>query len=83
MNSYLTLLLLLIINIPLKAKTVKIAAAADLRFAMSEIVKAYQSKKTDANIDVVYGSSGNAYTQISNGAPFDIFFRPTLCMLKN
>jgi len=27
-----------------------------------------------ANIEVIYGSSGNAFTQISNGSPFDLYF---------
>lgn len=56
------------------AQTVKIAAAADLRYAMDEVVKAYKKNYSSANIEVIYGSSGNAFTQISNGAPFDMYF---------
>ncbi|MDP3914624.1 MAG: molybdate ABC transporter substrate-binding protein [Bacteroidota bacterium] len=57
-----------------QAQTVKIAAAADLRYAMDEVVKAYKKTNPGANIEVIYGSSGNAFTQISNGAPFDVYF---------
>lgn len=57
-----------------QAQTVKIAAAADLRYAIDEVVKAYKKSNSGANIEVIYGSSGNAYTQISNGAPFDLYF---------
>lgn len=61
-------------SINLHAQKLKIAAAADLRFAMDEIVKIYTKQNPHATIDVIYGSSGNAFTQISNGAPFDIYF---------
>lgn len=56
------------------AKTLTIAAAADLRYVMDEAL--IQFRKTNPNIDVrpVYGSSGNFYAQIRNGAPFDLFF---------
>ncbi|MDO8930691.1 MAG: molybdate ABC transporter substrate-binding protein [Bacteroidota bacterium] len=57
-----------------QAQTVKIAAAADLRYAMDEVVKAFKKSNSGANIEVIYGSSGNAFTQISNGAPFDLYF---------
>jgi molybdate transport system substrate-binding protein len=62
------------LSISLQAQKVKIAAAADLRYAMDEIVKAYKASKPNADIEVIYGSSGNAFTQISNGAPFDVYF---------
>lgn len=67
-------ILLLALSISLQAQKVKIAAAADLRYAMDEIVKAYKKSKPKADIETIFGSSGNAYTQISNGAPFDIYF---------
>jgi molybdate transport system substrate-binding protein len=57
-----------------QAQTVKIAAAADLRYAMDEVVKEFKKNNSGANIEVIYGSSGNAFTQISNGAPFDVYF---------
>jgi molybdate transport system substrate-binding protein len=58
----------------LQAQSFTVAAAADLRYAMDEIIKTYKSEKLGITIDVIYGSSGNLYQQISNNAPFDIFF---------
>ncbi|MDP3431453.1 MAG: molybdate ABC transporter substrate-binding protein [Bacteroidota bacterium] len=66
--------LLMSISIGLQAQTVKVAAAADLRYAMDEVVKEFRKTNSGANIEVIYGSSGNAFTQISNGAPFDVYF---------
>jgi molybdate transport system substrate-binding protein len=56
------------------ADSLRVAAAADLKFAMDDIVASYRLSKPDANIEVVYGSSGNFKTQILQGAPFDLFF---------
>ncbi len=52
---------------------VSIAAAADLQFAMADL--AHQFEKATGNaIHVSYGSSGNFFSQLQNGAPFDLFF---------
>lgn len=51
-----------------------IAAAADMKYAMNEIVAAYMQLHSDVKINTVYGSSGNTFTQISNGAPYDIYY---------
>jgi molybdate transport system substrate-binding protein len=64
----------IIVAMSTQAQTVKISAAADLRYALDEVIKEYKKSDSGTVIDVVYGSSGNAFTQISNGAPFDIFF---------
>jgi molybdate transport system substrate-binding protein len=56
------------------AEKVTIAAAADLRFAMDEIVNAFKSTNPGAEVEVVYGSSGNFYAQLKQGAPYDLFF---------
>ena len=45
-----------------------LAAAADLNFALDDIAAHYPGQ-----LRVSYGSSGNLFTQISNGAPFDLF----------
>jgi len=54
-------------------KTVRVAAAADLRTAMPEIARAFE-KQAGTSVEVSYGSSGNFYAQIQNGAPVDVFF---------
>jgi len=52
----------------------RIAAAADMRFAMDEVIGAFRQKYPTVRVEVTYGSSGNFYAQLSNHAPFDIFF---------
>ena len=51
---------------------VKVAAAADLTFALAELAPVYESQ-THNKLRIVYGSSGNFFSQIQNGAPFDVF----------
>ncbi len=55
------------------ARELTVAAASDLAFALPEIVSAFE-KKTGHTVRVSYGSSGNFYSQLSQGAPFDLFF---------
>jgi molybdate transport system substrate-binding protein len=52
---------------------VKIAAASDLKFAMTDLA-AQHEKNTGVKISASYGSSGNFFAQLQNGAPFDLFF---------
>jgi len=63
------------------AQDLTIAAAADLQFAMPDIASRFQ-KETGKNVRVVYGSSGNFFEQIENGAPFDMFFSANLDYAK-
>ena len=53
---------------------VTIAAAADLKFALAEIAKAYEATNKDDKVKVTFGASGKLTTQITEGAPFDLFF---------
>ena len=50
-----------------------IAAAADLKFALDEVVRAFHGHHAGIQVQVTYGSSGNFYSQLSNRAPFDLF----------
>jgi len=52
---------------------IAVAAAADLKFAMGELAANFE-KQTGNKVNVTYGSSGNFFSQIQNGAPFDLFF---------
>ena len=56
------------------ADKVTIAAASDLKFCLDEIVTEFKQTHAGADIDVIYGSSGNFKTQIEQGAPFDLYF---------
>ena len=51
-----------------------IAAAADLKFALDEIIVSFKSTHPAAQIETIYGSSGQFSTQIRQGAPYDIYF---------
>ena len=53
---------------------ITIAAAADLRFAMDEIVVLFNKAHPDDQVEVIFGSSGKFNTQIQQGAPYDMYF---------
>ena len=59
------------------AQEITVAAAADLQFAMQDVSARFQ-KETGKTIKLIYGSSGNFFQQIQNGAPFDMFFSANL-----
>jgi molybdate transport system substrate-binding protein len=56
-----------------QGKEIRIAAAADLQFAMGEFSETFE-KLTGTRVNATYGSSGNFFSQMQNGAPFDLFF---------
>jgi len=56
------------------AEKITVAAAADLKFAMDEIVIGFKKNHSGDEVQVVYGSSGKFHTQIQQGAPYDLFF---------
>jgi len=51
----------------------RIAAASDLQ-AVFPVLAARFERETRHKVDVSFGSSGNFFAQIQNGAPFDVFF---------
>jgi len=63
------------------AQEITVAAAADLQFAMQDIAARFQ-KETGKAVKLIYGSSGNFFQQIPNGAPFDMFFSANLDYAK-
>ena len=63
----------LLSSIGCPAEQLAVAAAADLNFAMKEIAQRYQ-QSTGNTLKLSFGSSGNFFVQIQNGAPFDLFF---------
>lgn len=55
------------------AQEITVAAAADLQFAFQDVAARFQ-KDTSHPVKLVFGSSGNFFAQIQNGAPFDVYF---------
>lgn len=55
------------------AQSLRIAAASDLQFALADLAVQYE-KQSGEKLAITYGSSGNFFAQIQNGAPFDLFF---------
>jgi molybdate transport system substrate-binding protein len=51
----------------------RIAAAADLQFALGDAIKGFQQQHDNIKIEPVYGSSGVFYAQLVNHAPFDVY----------
>lgn len=59
------------------AQQLSVAAAADLQFAFQDVATRFE-KDTGHHVQLIFGSSGNFYTQIQNGAPFDLYFSADL-----
>ncbi|MGH9742484.1 MAG: molybdate ABC transporter substrate-binding protein [Candidatus Acidiferrum sp.] len=68
-------LIILLFRTELNAQghNLRIAAAADLQFAMQDLAAQFEAR-TRSKVEVTYGSSGNFFSQLQNGAPFDLFF---------
>lgn len=56
----------------LHAQDLTIAAASDLQAALPTLVVRFE-QATGRTVRVTFGSSGNFFAQIQNGAPFDVF----------
>ena len=54
------------------ATPITVAAASDLKFAIEEVAKGFE-QKTGQRLRLIFGSSGNFYAQILQGAPFHVF----------
>ncbi len=58
---------------PPGATAIRIAAASDLRFALEELLTSFRAANPSLKVEASYGSSGNFFAQIREGAPFDVF----------
>jgi molybdate transport system substrate-binding protein len=72
LNRVLTVACLLLAWRGASAQGLTVAAASDLQSAMPAIASQFENE-TGQRIRVTFGSSGNFFAQIQNGAPFDVF----------
>lgn len=54
-------------------RTIRVAAAANLRGALEEVISGFQAKHPGVEVQPSYGASGVFFAQIQQGAPFDLF----------
>lgn len=74
----LTTFLLVALLVPFSAsQEVTVAAAADLQFVLQELAARFQAE-TGTKANLIFGSSGNFFQQIKNGAPIDLFLSANL-----
>jgi molybdate transport system substrate-binding protein len=52
---------------------VRVAAAADLKFALDEVIARFREKNPTVRVEPAYGSSGNIHAQLRQRAPYDIY----------
>jgi molybdate transport system substrate-binding protein len=67
------LLSLVLLSASVHAEEITVAAASDLQFALTDLAARFQ-KETGNSVKLTFGSSGNFFAQIQNGAPFDLLF---------
>jgi molybdate transport system substrate-binding protein len=58
---------------PAAQRSVAVAVASNLKPAFEEIASRFQVKNPGVEVKATFGSSGNFFAQIANGAPFDLF----------
>jgi molybdate transport system substrate-binding protein len=63
---------------PPGARQVRVAAAADLRFALEAAAREFRAVHPDVAVEAAYGSSGNFHAQLLHEAPFDVFLSADL-----
>ena len=55
------------------ALTVRVAAAADLKFALDVIVARLATRQPSIRVETTYGSSGSMHAQLRQRAPYDVY----------
>ena len=55
------------------ANTITVAVAANVSYAIDELVAEFNKTNPDTKVQVTLGSSGKFTAQIESGAPFDVF----------
>ncbi|MGV8135128.1 MAG: molybdate ABC transporter substrate-binding protein [Mangrovibacterium sp.] len=73
MKKILILIFLAFAVISVNAQTVKVAAAANLRYVFEEIQTTYTRQYPQVSVSANFGSSGTLLQQIINGADFNLF----------
>ena len=72
-NLILILLFLVSSFSVLSANSIKIAVAANVSYAIDDLIKEFKKTNPNTDVKVTLGSSGKLTAQIKSGAPYDLF----------
>ncbi|WP_457747540.1 molybdate ABC transporter substrate-binding protein [Sulfurimonas sp.] len=68
-----TLFLLLLLSLQLFGKTLSVAVAANMSYAIEALKVEFEKEHPQTKVQITLGSSGKLTSQIKYGAPYDIF----------
>lgn len=66
-------LIVLLLGANLFAGSINIAVAANVSYAINDLISEFNKTNPDTNVNVTLGSSGKLTAQIKNGAPYNLF----------
>lgn len=73
-RNFLVLIFFLVVSLnALKANSINIAVAANVSYAIDDLIKEFKKTNPNTDVKVTLGSSGKLTAQIKNGAPYDLF----------
>ncbi len=64
---------LMILSLSLFANKINIAVAANVSYAINDLIKEFNKTNPNTKVQVTLGSSGKLTAQIKNGAPYNLF----------
>ena len=70
--------LIVLAQSPANPREVRIAVAADLKWALEEARQVFEKANPGVTCTLTFGSSGNFYNQLAQKAPFDLFLSADL-----
>lgn len=65
------------------ANSITVAVAANVSYAINDLIAEFNKTNPDTKVQVTLGSSGKFTAQIQNGAPFDVFMSANMKFPEN
>lgn len=62
---------------------VRVAAAADLKFALDEVIAQFRERNPGVRVEPAYGSSGNMHAQLRQRAPYDVYLSADMAYARD
>ncbi len=77
-----SIVLILLLTIFISAKSINIAVAANVSYAIEDLIKSFKKSHSDIDVQTTVGSSGKLTAQIRAGAPYSILISANMAYPK-